>query len=327
MATLYQSRPEDIFDDPSISPSQALFPPHLYANGPMHAHRNSISGQSNGGGMDDDDYAAFQSSFLSGSISNHSRLPSLSPSAHSASYLSANAYQAHSPHSSASPKSNFSGSAYNLTDDILFNTSFGQDDLDMLLGQDGGMMTMGMSSGDMEAGKQKAGQTQSSFHLPQDWAFQISQQDQQQYQATHVGQNDNMFNANAFDFATLTSPKSNPIPTFTQDGYARSAGGSMSSALTDDHSKAVDKQEVEEIRRQQRLQAEQIQVLLNQQQQQQQAYQMPNQGQLQTIPPSWMNMPQMPQVQGGGQGSTMMPGMQQNWSAGVPSAATTTTSQ
>lgn len=234
MAAMYHTRPDDPFEDTLISPTQALFPPELFAKGSSiptlppvpphgagtgsghpynkyHQHRDSISATSDFSGtgqMDDDDFAAFQNSLLSGSRSGqgsisshsqhtHSRLPSLSPSNGSTGYLSSNSFglnpnlsltgggnghgntqvpglspQSHSL-SSASPRSTISGPtsiSTGIADEFIFGNPLAQDELDQLLYQDSGVMpAFGDSKG---AGNGNAGVSgdQSIFHLP-GWSF------------------------------------------------------------------------------------------------------------------------------------------------------------
>lgn len=108
------------FDDPTVSPTSAMFPPSLFNSGSDFLdvpsdHRLSTFGAEG---------------FTAGEPSS-SRLPSLSPSSYSAPSLQLGpGSSSHSPHSSASPRSTYSTA---VTDDFLFSNSFSSSELDSFL--------------------------------------------------------------------------------------------------------------------------------------------------------------------------------------------------
>ena len=114
--TMMSTSNDQYFEDTTLSPSTAMFPPEMSAPflidhshlAPRIIHQQSMS------------IDPYNQTFLSGP-------PSLSPASQG---ISALQYNHHSPPSSASPSSNFSNSA---TDDFLFANSLSNTDLDMLL--------------------------------------------------------------------------------------------------------------------------------------------------------------------------------------------------
>ncbi len=135
---------EFYYDDSSlISPTSALFPPELtepYMDSNSHLtvpnnHHPSRSINTSShhtstqqGGQGVIDYSQLQQ--LQNQQQQYiSRVPSLSPSSSGNHTLS----HTHSPHSSASPSSNFSSG--NNTDDFLLSNSFSSNEIDMLLFQ------------------------------------------------------------------------------------------------------------------------------------------------------------------------------------------------
>lgn len=106
------------YDDTTLSPTTAMFPPEMIAPHMDSSHLNVPQGVPNP-----------RQSISSSSDAQYyfSRPPSLSPSSHS---MPPGSNQ--SPHSSASPSSNFSISA---ADDFLLANSFNNNDLDMFLFQ------------------------------------------------------------------------------------------------------------------------------------------------------------------------------------------------
>jgi hypothetical protein len=121
-ATLNPMDESDVFafDDPTVSPTSAMFPPSLFNSGsdfldvPSDRHLSLFGAEG----------------FTMGEPSS-SRLPSLSPSSYSAPSLQLGpGSSSHSPHSSASPRSTYSTA---VTDDFLFSNSFSSSELDSFL--------------------------------------------------------------------------------------------------------------------------------------------------------------------------------------------------
>jgi hypothetical protein len=236
--TTYSTRPEDSYDSTLISPQHSIFPGDIFGTSSNASHRGSIGGLSNAGAMDDDDYAAFQSSFLD------SRVPSLSPPY-------ANGYanpSSHSPHSFSSngPHSSFSG-AVQPTDDFLFNNSFGTEDLDKLLYQDTTVM-----------GKEP-------FHVPSNWSFQYpqSQSIPQQTQPQYAYQQPYSSTSLPTSFVPY-NPPAEVTPTYPAP--MQTEADLRKSAEVANQARAAATRELEEVRRQQQVQAEQIQALQRAQQ-------------------------------------------------------------